>query len=303
MNRNGWTGSIERLFKAGGVGLTYGVLVAGLPSAIIGSSSLGWQIAVLTSAIGSVTGAYLGSPVTLLVTNCGIIVGLWAGAVAKLVHAGARWWVVSRPGWPRPQSASVVGQVKRFGSWPVAVAVVSCLGAFFLVAYYIAHSGEGSTIPAAYQPYFPRGRIAPTGDASLDYWLNANIALDLVENQVIRMDEYHQPNLLRIMVNSIRQQPVTGVDTDLLTWAGLVVDLLEARAVILDRRTDSGTAGRPAALPTGADVRHQQLSRWERNHDRLAREGRALRVEISRRHGREFPPCLLGSPDIQPAAQ
>jgi hypothetical protein len=297
---NGWTGRVERVFKAGGGGLIAGLIFGGIPSAIIGASALGWQVAVLTTAIGGVMGLYIGPPSSLPATLSGIMFGLWAGAIVKLVQAAARSWVAMWPGGPRSPSASLAARKKRFGTWPVAGAIAACLGAGILACYYAANSGDNSNLPAAYQPYFPRGRLVPTGNASLDYWLHVNIELYIVENQVIGMDEYFQSDMLRIEVNSIRRRPVTGVDPDLSAWAELVIDLLEARAVILDRRTDSRAAGRPAALPPGADARDQQLSGWERDHDRLAREGQALRDALSRRHGREFPPCRLGSPDVRP---
>ena len=299
---SGWTGPVERVFKATGGGLLAGVVFGGIPSALIGGSALGWQIAILTTAIGGVMELCIETEMSFLATLNGIIFGLWGGAVVSKVQAVARWWVAKWPGRPPPPPKLLTARTKRFGTWPVAGAIAACIGALLLVSFYMTNSGRTSTLPAAYQPYYPRGRLVPTGSASLDYWLHANADLWLVESQVMGMEEYHQSHLLRVFAGKFRKLPVTGVDPDLSAWAGRVSDLLEVRAAIVGRETDSKAVAPPATPPLGEGGPKQQMSGWKRDHDRLAREGQALRDDLSRRHGREFPRCLLGTTDVQPTA-
>jgi hypothetical protein len=93
-----------------------------------------------------------------------------------------------------------------------------------------------------------------------DYWLQVNSAMFLVESQVTAMEEFCQPGLRRIMSNTIREQPVAGVDTELAAWARSVADLLELRAGILERAAEPRTVEQPAGLPRGSGDLGRRLS-------------------------------------------
>jgi hypothetical protein len=154
-------------------------------------------------------------------------------------------------------------------------------------------SQADSSIPAEYRPYLADGKFAPTGDATLDYWVTINIQVVMVRQAE---NTPAAPTLIRGTAKGIRERPVAGVDGELVTWAQEVAVLLDAKADILAQIDDPQVyrdiqnrlqAGQnPQSVMDRLEV---LVSEWEQARNRLFVQAERLRGVLSTRRGRPFP--------------
>ncbi len=151
------------------------------------------------------------------------------------------------------------------------------------------------SVPAEYRPYLRDGKVVPTGNATLDYWVGINVFLTGVRGP---QDKLTLPMRLQGLAKYVREKSVVGVDPDVVRWAAGVAGVLETRAGLQAQLNDPGTLRRSreqaaAGQPEPLAALEQSVSDWERERDRVVAEGRQLQEVLSRRHGRPFPPPQL----------
>lgn len=151
------------------------------------------------------------------------------------------------------------------------------------------------SLPAEYRPYLRDGKVAPTGNATLDYWVHINVFLSTLKGP---QNDLALPTVLQSMAKFVREKSVVGVDPDVARWGVGVAGVLEAKAGIQTQLNDPATmrlarekaaAGNPEPLA----ALKQAVSDWERERDRVVAEGKALQETLSRRHALTFPPPQL----------